>query len=99
MSKPNYPECERCGGEDCACCEVWVEAQQSYMPDEDYGYGRYGPNDDEDDDDYDYEDDSSYEDVAPLLRKMCQTYAELLRVDFGPAAAWEQVYQMWQNEQ
>lgn len=30
MSKPNYPECKRCGGEDCVCCEVWVDAHNTY---------------------------------------------------------------------
>lgn len=36
--------------------------------------------------------------VAPLLRKMCELYAELLRVEFDPEAAWDLVYQMWVDQ-
>jgi len=30
---PNYsPRCRRCSGEDCCCCEVWLEAQADMSP-------------------------------------------------------------------
>lgn len=27
MPKNYGPQCQGCGGEDCCCCEVWLEAQ------------------------------------------------------------------------
>ena len=30
---PNYsPRCRRCSGEDCCCCEVWLDAQADMSP-------------------------------------------------------------------
>lgn len=56
MSKPNYPECKRCGGEDCVCCEIWVDNHSSYEPDEDYDAHWLGDEDEYYDDDEECED-------------------------------------------
>ena len=42
MKKKEYNPCEDCGGEDCVCCEVWLEQQA----DDKYSNGREDENED-----------------------------------------------------
>ena len=56
----DYNPCKGCGGEDCACCEIWIERQQDQRGDAEanmwFGDDRYSR--DLDEDEYDeYESD------------------------------------------
>lgn len=67
----DYNPCKGCGGEDCACCEIWIERQQdqrSYA-DEDRWFGddRYGRDLDEDEyDEYESDEDAEWIDIDDL---------------------------------
>jgi hypothetical protein len=69
-----FDPCKGCGGEDCACCEIWLERQQDQRGDAevnmwfgDDGYGRYGRNLDEDEyDEYESDEDDEWIDMDDL---------------------------------
>lgn len=52
----NFDPCQGCGGEDCACCEVYAERRAEDRANEMYGDDRYARDRDEDDDDDCYDD-------------------------------------------
>ena len=53
----SYNPCDGCGGEDCVCCEVWLERQADMRADAD--------RDPRDDDEYDGEGDWDGEETEP----------------------------------
>lgn len=61
-----FDPCKGCGGEDCACCEVWLERQQDQRGDAEanmwFGDDRYGRDLDEDE----YDDDDDWIDADDL---------------------------------
>ena len=66
-----FDPCKGCGGEDCVCCEIWIERQQDQRRDAEaniwFGDDRYGRDLDEDEyDEYESDEDAEWIDIDDL---------------------------------